>query len=163
MTHPEVDETTRQRILGQLAELPTLTYPQLKERWKALFGGEAPTFNKPYLVKRLAYRIQEMHYGGLTEAAKARLTEIRHQYEIDDEGRVGQKPVVENGDRPVTGTKLVREWRGERYEVTITAAGFEFDGRPYRSLSAIAKAITGTHWNGRVFFGLGPSRKGGAQ
>jgi hypothetical protein len=158
MTQPAVDEPTRQRVLAQLAELPTLSYAQLKERWKAMFGTEAPTFNKPFLLKRLAYRIQEMHYGGLSEGVKRRLAEIREQYQIDDDGRVGKKPVVENADRPVPGTKLVREWRGQKYEVTITPAGFGFEGRPYRSLSAIAKAITGTHWNGRVFFGLGPSR-----
>jgi hypothetical protein len=55
---------------------------------------------------------------------------------------------------PVVGTRLIRDWNDRRYEVTVTYGGFEFEGRRYRSLSAIAKVITGTHWNGRAFFGL---------
>jgi hypothetical protein len=61
-------------------------------------------------------------------------------------------------DRPIAGTLLIREYKGVEYVVTVTRAGFDYQGRPYQSLSAIARAITGTRWNGRAFFGLRPSR-----
>ena len=141
----------KQSVLKQVAELPELDSDQLKERWRALFGSEPPAYNKPYLIKRLAYRIQELAYGGLSDAAQAQLRDALHE----DDGLPGRmqrrrrKPGM-----PVVGTRLVREWQGNRYEVTVVSGGFEFEGRKYRSLSAITKAITGTHWNGPGFFGL---------
>ena len=146
----------KQSVLKQVAELPELDSDQLKERWRALFGSEPPAYNKPYLIKRLAYRIQELAYGGLSDAAQAQLRDALHE---DDSlpGRMHRsrrKPGM-----PVVGTRLVREWQGNRYEVTVVSGGFEFDGRKYRSLTAITKAITGTHWNGPGFFGLRQNSK----
>ena len=141
----------KQSVLKQVTELSDLDSDQLKERWRALFGSEPPAYNKPYLIKRLAYRIQELAYGGLSDAAQAQLRDALHE----DDGLPGRmqrrrrKPGM-----PVVGTRLVREWQGNRYEVTVVSGGFEFEGRKYRSLSAITKAITGTHWNGPGFFGL---------
>lgn len=141
----------KQSVLKQVAELPELDSDQLKERWRALFGSDPPAYNKPYLIKRLAYRIQALAFGGLSEAAQAELRDALQE----DEGLPGRmqrrrrKPGI-----PVVGTRLVREWQGNRYEVTVVSGGFEFEGRKYRSLSAITKAITGTHWNGPGFFGL---------
>ena len=140
-----------QSVLKQVTELPDLDSDQLKERWRALVGSEPPAYNTPYLIKRLAYRIQELAYGGLSDAAQAQLHDALHE----DDGLPGRmqrrrrKPGM-----PVVGTLLVREWQGNRYEVTVVSGGFEFEGRKYRSLSAITKAITGTHWNGPGFFGL---------
>ena len=143
----------KKSVLKQVAELPELSSDQLKERWQALFGSDPPAYNKPYLIKRLAYRIQELAYGGLSEPAKAQLRDA-----LDDEDGSGipgrRKHRRGTPGMPVIGTRLVREWRGNRYEVTVATGGFEFEGRKYRSLSAITKAITGTHWNGPGFFGL---------
>ena len=142
-----------QSVLKQVAELPELNSEQLKERWRALFGSEPPAYNKPYLIKRLAYRIQELAFGGLSEAAQAQLHDALGDEDGNDlPGR--KKPRRGTPGMPVLGTRLVREYRGERHEVTVVSGGFEFEGRKYRSLSAITKAITGAHWNGPGFFGL---------
>jgi hypothetical protein len=143
----------KQSVLKQVAELPDLDSEQLKERWRALFGSEPPAYNKSYLVKRLAYRIQELAYGGLSEAALAQLREALDQDDTDGNATRMQRRRRKPG-MPVVGTRLVREWQGNRYEVTVVSGGFEFEGRKYRSLTAVTKAITGTHWNGPGFFGL---------
>jgi Protein of unknown function (DUF2924) len=133
-------------VLARLAALKTLPMPQLKEQWRDLFETEPPPFNRRYLESRLAYRIQELAYGGLTikrlEALAADLESDQHSQR--------RRPLT----RPVAGTQLVREWQGTEHRVTVVDGGFEYRGRPFKSLSAIARAITGTRWNGWVFFGL---------
>jgi len=136
----------RQSVVAQVTELQTMGMDALKERWKALFNTEPPTQNRAHLVKRLAYRIQELAYGGLPEEAKAELKEIALSQEQES-----KRP---RRDGPVAGTRFVREWGGERHEVTVTRDGYEYRGRPFKSLSAVARTITGTRWNGRLFFGL---------
>ena len=143
----------KKSVLKQVAELPNLDSDQLKERWRALFGSEPPAYNKSYLVKRLAYRIQELAFGGLSEGAQAQLREALDEDDTDSNATRLHRRRRKDG-MPVTGTRLVREWQGNRYEVTVVHGGFEFEGRKYRSLTAITKAITGTHWNGPGFFGL---------
>ena len=144
------DET----ILKQLAELPTLSVPELRERWRLLYQREPPNYSKPNLVRRIAYRIQELKYGGLSEATKDQLRQIGRADEA--RRRKGKK-----NDAPVVGTRLIREWGGRRHEVTVVRGGFEYRGKRYRSLSAIARAVTGTSWNGWVFFGLRKQGKAG--
>ena len=143
--------------LRQIADLETLPAGQLEARWRALFGSDPPACQRRFLVKRLAYRIQELVHGVLSEAARTRMEEIAQEAGMDEEASIpgrGRRAHKRSRELPVAGTRLVRMWDDRRYEVTVTATGFEFEGRPYRSLSAIANAITGTHWNGRVFFGL---------
>ena len=143
-------------IPKQLAELETLPTEELRSRWKILNGQDPPRFNRQFLIKRLAYRIQEIAYGGLDEHTKTRMSQL-----LDDEGydkfgkkvRASVKRAKENAIVP--GTMLVREWQGERHEVIAMDDGsFEYRRMPYRSLSAVARAITGTRWNGPAFFGL---------
>ena len=143
--------------LRQITQLETLSAAQLESRWRTLFGTDPPAGQRRFLVKRLAYRIQELTYGGLSEAARTRLEEIAQEAGLDEEASLpgrGRHTRKHRRELPVAGTRLVRIWNDRRYEVTVTTTGFEFEGRPYRSLSSIANAITGTHWNGRVFFGL---------
>ena len=152
--------------LRQIAELETLPAARLEDRWRALFGTDPPACQRRFLVKRLAYRLQEFAHGGLSEAARARMEEIAQEAGLDAEASLpgrGRRAAARKRELPVAGTRLVRMWDDRRYEVTVTATGFEFEGRPYRSLSAIANAITGGHWNGRVFFGLGTAAKEGAR
>ncbi len=136
----------KENILAQVSELNGMSMPQLVERWKALFDTAPPARNRAHMVKRLAYRIQVLAYGGLPEETTAQLREIAEGHEQ------GSKRSRKNG--PVAGTRLVREWNGERHEVTVTRDGYEYRGRPFKSLSAIARAITGTRWNGPLFFGI---------
>ncbi|TAN70557.1 MAG: DUF2924 domain-containing protein [Magnetospirillum sp.] len=135
-------------ILTQVAELPTLPTPRLKAMWRELTGTEPPPYNRTFLVKRLAYRIQELAFGGLSVKAERRLDDLVE--ELDGK----KKPKAKDMTAPVAGTKLIREWQGVMHEVTALADGFEWQGRRYQSLSAVARAITGTRWNGPLFFGL---------
>lgn len=138
--------------LRQVAELAALDFRDLKARWRTLFGAEPPKASAAYLRRRLAYRLQELAFGGLSEDTRQRLAEMADDLE-KPKSRKSRK------DIPVPGTRLVRQWNGARHEVTVTAEGFEYQGRPYRSLSAIARTITGTRWNGPAFFGLRTARK----
>jgi hypothetical protein len=148
--------------LKQVADLPNLTSQELKERWRSLYGTEPPQYNREHLIKRLAHRIQELTYGGLSETAKQKMRELLEENGFDEMGGTGKKRPKANREMPVIGTCLIREWRGNRYEVTVVEGGFEFEGRRYRSLTAITKAITGTHWSGPAFFGLhSPGKKKG--
>jgi len=135
-------------VLSQVAELPTLPTPKLKSMWRDLYGADAPPYNRTFLVRRLAYRIQELAFGGLSAKAEQRLDDL-----VDElDGK--KKPKLKDMTAPIVGTKLIREWQGVLHEVTALADGFEWQGRRYQSLSAVARAITGTRWNGPLFFGL---------
>ena len=140
-------------VLKQLTELEDMSYAALKERWHSLYGAEPPAYRRQHMIRRLAYRIQELAYGGLSDQTKAELEQIAEE---DQRSRKNRAPARKKrkGTQPVPGTRLIREWKGKRHEVTALADGFEYGGRPYRSLSAIAKAITGAHWSGPQFFGL---------
>ena len=127
-------------VRRQLLALAGMSRPQLCDKWRDLYGSEPPNSSREFLRRRLAYRIQEIMYGGLDPALKAALT-------------VGNAPV-----KPTTalrdGTKIVREWHGREYEVIVRGEKYEYAGKLYRSLSGIAKAITNTNWNGNEFFGI---------
>ena len=143
--------TTHDPIPARLAALKTAPARDLKKQWRELFDSEPPPFNRRYLESRLAYRIQELAYGGLKPETVRRLESLGEELDGGDKKKRG---IRLDRDRPITGTRLLREWQGVEYIVTVTADGFEWQGRPYKSLSAIARAITGTRWNGWVFFGL---------
>jgi hypothetical protein len=145
-------------VLGRLAALKTAATPTLKQQWRELFGGEPPPYNRRFLESRLAYRIQELAYGGLKPETLARLEALGEQF---DGGKVTVRR-MRGDDKPIAGTQLIREYQGVEHVVTVTRAGYEYQDRPYQSLSAIARSITGTRWNGRVFFGLRPSRSAAA-
>jgi hypothetical protein len=138
-------------VLAQLAALKGLPTQELKRRWRELFDTEPPPYNRGFLQSRLAYRIQELAYGGLKPEIVERLDALAAALDDGDPARRRRRPAH---DRPIAGTRLVREWQGVEYCVTVRDEGYEYQGRPYRSLSAIARAITGTRWNGWVFFGL---------
>ena len=142
-------------VLARLVALKTTPTPQLKDQWRQLFEGEPPAFNRRYLESRLAYRIQELAYGGLKPDTVRRLEKLGEEL---DGGRVDVRKRPAN-DRPVSGTRLIRDYQGVEHCVTVRDNDFEYQGRPYKSLSAIARAITGTQWNGLAFFGLKSGRR----
>ena len=137
-------------ILRRLTALQTASMADLKVEWVTLFGKQPPAFSRSYLQSRLAHRIQELVYGGLRQEAVARLEALGEKL---DGGNITLRRIRAD-DRPIAGTRLLREYRSVEHVVTVLADGFEYEGRPYRSLSAIARAITGTRWNGWTFFGL---------
>ena len=134
----------------RLAALKTATTPDLKQQWRTLFGTEPPPYNRRFLENRLAYRVQELAYGGLKPETVKRLDALAAQFD----GRGIATRRIRHDAKPVAGTRLMREYQGVQHSVTVTGDGYEYQGRPYRSLSAIARAITGTRWNGLLFFGL---------
>jgi hypothetical protein len=143
-------------IPARLAALKTTPTPDLKQQWRDLFDSEPPPFNRRYLESRLACRIQELAYGGLKPETVKRLEALGD--EVGSVTAPNRKRRQEG--KPITGTRLIREWQGVEHVVTVTKDGYEWQGRPYRSISAIARAITGTRWNGWVFFGLKSQRRG---
>ena len=142
-------------ILARLTALKSTPTPKLKEQWRQLFESEPPAFNRRYLESRLAYRIQELAYGGLKPETVRRLEKLGEEL---DGGRADVRKRPAN-DRPISGTRLIREYQGVEHCVTVRDDDFEYQGRPYKSLSAIARAITGTPWSGPVFFGLKGGRR----
>jgi len=136
-------------VLAQVAALKTAPIAALKQKWRELFEREPPPYNRRFLENRLAYRIQELAYGGLKPETIERLEALAD--EIEGKGS-RQRRILQS--RPIAGTRLIREWKGIEHCVTVRDGDFEYQGRPYRSLSAIARAITGARWNGLVFFGL---------
>jgi hypothetical protein len=142
-------------ILAEIASFKTMDVKALKQRWRELFSTEPPAYNRRFLESRLAYRVQELAYGGLKPEVIARLEALGEQLDGGDVS-VRRKRA---DDRPIAGTRLVREWHGVERHVTVLVDGYEYQGRPYKSLSAVARAITGTRWNGWVFFGI---RRAGA-
>ena len=142
-------------IPARLVALKTTSTPDLKKQWRQLFESEPPAFNRRYLESRLAYRIQELAYGGLKPETVRRLERLGE--ELDGGNKAKRQTRADS--RPISGTRLIREYQGIEHCVTVRDNDFEFQGRPYKSLSAIARAITGTQWNGLTFFGLKNRRR----
>ncbi|MGE4043555.1 MAG: DUF2924 domain-containing protein [Acetobacteraceae bacterium] len=147
---PAIPAIPKEDVVARLGGLCTASIADLKTEWRALFGTEPPPYNRKFLESRLAYRIQELVYGGLKPETVKRLEALGEQ--IDGKNITLRR--VRHDQRPIAGTRLLREWRGVEHVVTVTRDGYDWEGRPYQSLSAIARAITGTRWNGLVFFGV---------
>lgn len=134
--------------LGRLADLPL---EDLKQEWVRRYGAPAPSLSSDLLRLGLGYKLQEQKLGGLSRGTRALLRQVAAQT-----GEQNAKPVP----RKLTpGTRLVRDWHGVGHTVIVLDQGFEYDGRHWNSLTAIARAITGTHWNGPMFFGLALRKK----
>ena len=144
-------------VLARLAALKTASIAELKQQWRDLFDREPPPYNRRFLESRLAYRIQELTYGGLKPETVERLEALGEQLAGGDP----TKRKVAFRDRPMPGTRLIRGWNGVEHCVTVRDEDYEYQGRPYKHLSTVARVITGTRWNGWVFFGLkqDPRRK----
>ena len=138
-------DQNRNSVLRQLAALQKMSLCDLREKWKDLYGSEPPNCGQVFIRRRLAYRVQELFYGGLKKDVKETLLN----------SETADAKSQNSNERAFTdGTRLVRVWNKKEHEVTVVAGGFEYEGQEFRSLSAVAKKITGAHWNGRHFFGL---------
>jgi hypothetical protein len=142
--------TTHEPILARLAALKAMSVNELKTEWQALFDAPAPNNSRTFLEGRLAYRIQELIYGGPDKQTRRLLDLLADEVE----GTLKRKAQIADPRNPVVGTKLIREWDGVAHTVTVLKEGFEWGGKRYKSLSAVARAVTGTRWNGYRFFGL---------
>ena len=153
-------------IPAQIEVLRHMTVGELQAKYLDVFGEETRARHKQYLFKKIAWRIQELAYGGLSERAKRRAAElvddtrvrIRPPRNLPIE-ELGKKIIkLKSGSRdrrlPLPGTVITREFGDEIHRVKVLKEGFEYKDKPYRSLSAVARAITDSHWNGFLFFAL---------
>jgi hypothetical protein len=156
-----------QSIQTELAALRRMSPAQLRDKYLEVFGEATRTGNKDFLFKRVAWRIQSLAEGSLSERAKQRAAELARDADIrmtmpkvtagaTAGGQTSLKPAPPPGPKrlPLPGTLLTRQYRGQLIEVTVLPKGFEWEGQIYTSLTAVAKAVTGSHWNGMAFFGL---------
>lgn len=146
------------QVLARLAALKQMSVSELKAQWQALIGTEAPNNSRPFLELRIAYRIQELTYGGPTKPVRQLLDALANEVE----GKTVRRTMISDPRNPVIGTRLVREWDGAEHVVTVLKDGFDWQGRRYRTLSIIARTITGTQWNGYRFFGLRANKRAAA-
>ena len=134
------------RLDDDLAALVELPLAQLRERWERLEGSPAPALAEPLLRRLLAQRLQERRHGGLPALVRRELVRIADGEQL--------APPAPPRPQLTTGTRLVREWNGRTITVEVHDDGFRHAGRSWRSLSEIARHVTGAHWSGPRFFGL---------
>lgn len=151
---------------AELASLRHMTPAQLRQKYLEVFGEVSRTGNKDFLFKRVGWRIQSLAEGGLSERAQKRAAELARDADIrmtmprpaattpGAASSIKPAPPPSGSRLPLPGTVLTRQYRDRLIEVTVLPRGFEWDGQIYKSLTAVAKAVTGSHWNGFLFFGL---------
>jgi hypothetical protein len=143
--------------------LKELSLARLRERYAEVFGEPIRTGNKAWIIKRLAWRLQALAEGGLSERARQRASELAHEANIrlSPPKCRSTAPDQEKSTRrsdprlPAPGSVVTRSYKGRMLQVRVLLHGFEFEGTVYPSLSRVAKAITGDHCNGYLFFRLG--------
>jgi len=158
-------------MVAQIESLRNMTVTQLREKYRQVYGEDSRSGNKDWLWKRIAWRIQELKHGGLSERAKRRAAELANEADLrlrvpqnaftglvngnpEKTKRVVRRITTSDNRLPMPGTVLRRKYKGKMYSVTVLEDGFSYDGRLYRSLSALAGEITGSHWNGFTFFNI---------
>jgi hypothetical protein len=136
-------------ISSQINTLRSLSRQRLLELWQKLYGkAPPPEIRRELMVPFLAYRLQEKQYGGLKASTRSELRRIARSLERKPSGELRIRPRIK------PGTRLCRRWRGKMHEIFVTESGYEYCGVGYRSLSEVARKITGTQWSGPAFFGI---------
>ncbi len=159
-------------VAKEVAALGRMTVSDLRSKHIDAFGEPTHTNNRDYLVKRIAWRLQANAHGDLSEQARRRAEELANDADLrttapkvrkteDRPALTRQTSIAFDSDSrlPMAGSNIKRIYKGREIVVRVLPKGFEFEGEVYRSLSAVAKAITGKHWNGYHFFNL--NRNGG--
>ncbi len=151
--------------LTGIMELKEKTLDELQAKHQELFPGQpAPSNNKVYLWRKIAYRLQELEYGGISTEAQSKIQELIQQYDPIDNKTLRPDNALEERPKktklsrdkrlPISGTVIIKEYKGIKIEIKILESGFEYHNKVYKSLTAIAKDVTGAHWNGYLFFNL---------
>jgi len=165
---PKQENTMEQVISEELQMLARMPIAQLRARYREVYGEESCSGHRHHLVRRIGWRLQVMAQGDLSERAARRALELANDADLKVQAPAawvpGVKPQARAARRdrrlPPAGSLLRRSYRGGNVEVKVLADGFEYQGQRYDSLSAVARKITGTRWNGLLFFGLTKRRKG---
>jgi len=147
--------------LTQIMELKEKSLGELKAKYEELFlGQKAPSNNKVFLWRKIAYRIQELEYGNISTEAQSKIQQLIQQLDpinnksLRPDNVVEKQPKSRDKRLPIPGTVIIKEYKGVKLEVKVLESGFEYTNKAYKSLSAIAKEVTGAHWNGYLFFNL---------
>ena len=158
-------------VIRQIHRLKQMTVGELRVEWERLYGEPARSSNRDHLWRRLAWHVQELAYGDLSERARARLKDLGQDAFADARGANVSRDVAppaptEKPPRPVrdlrmpsTGTVIVRQYKGRQLRLTVLDGGYELDGVVYGSLTEAARAATGSHWNGKLFWGVTQRRR----
>jgi Protein of unknown function (DUF2924) len=155
-------------MVNQIERLRRVKVRELRDRYKEIFGQESRSNHKEYLFRRIAWRLQALAEGDLSERARQRALEIAQDADLricgpksngaSPDATLGRQSSNFNGRLPPAGTELIREFKNRRITVQVLDRGFQYEDRFYKSLSAIAREVTGTQWNGYSFFGLKAGR-----
>lgn len=163
------------KLFHEIQGLSRMTVGELRDKYVEVFGEQSRSFHKDFLRKRIAWRIQALAEGGLSERARRRAAELANDADLRirtprkpvEAGMIQEKartttsriPSGRDPRLPMPGTILAREYQGRDIVVKVLDNDFEFEGRRYKSLSAIAREVTGTKWNGFLFFGIDQNRR----
>ncbi len=144
-------------MVKNIEELQNLSREELIQKWKKLFGTNYPQHaKKDLLIKHIAWELQAKKHGGLSAQVKKQLEKLAEK--INKKQEVNEAAIKETCKNTAleikVGTKLIREYQGKKHEVTALEKGFEYHNKTFKTLSPIANEITGTRWNGKVFFGV---------
>jgi len=154
-----------QAKLEKIMELKDKSLLELKAIYKEVYRSEtAPSSNKVYLWRKIAYKLQEIEHGGISAEAQGKIEEFIQKYDpvnnkalrpgVSSDNK-GKKSKLSRDKRlPIPGTIITKEYKGTSLEVKVLEKGFEYNNKQYKSLTAIAKEVTSAHWNGYLFFGL---------
>jgi len=165
--------------VGQMvSELRRMTVTELRQKYAEVFREQTRSYHKDFLVRRIAWRVQANAEGGLPDRARQRALEIANDADLRTRAPGPATPptpaklaaargngvtthveVPADARLPMPGALLTRNYKGRTIRVRVLPKGFDYDGTVYRSLTAIAEAVTGVHWNGYLFFGLKPPEK----
>lgn len=155
----------KESIVSQIVAMKELPTADLQKKYEELFNGEKPSSNnKTYLWRQIAYRIQEMQNGGLSEEARAKIEELIKEYDpinntalkkaLELKDGFDNHPKVRDSRLPIPGTIITKEYKSATLQVKVLEKGFEYDGKYFKSLTGLTRAITGQHWSGYNFFSL---------
>lgn len=151
--------------LSQIMELKEKSLGELKTKYEELFPGQKTSSNnKVFLWRKIAYRIQEIGYGGIPAETQSKIKQLIQQYDpinnkalrpdVVSEGRPKKKGINRDKRLPIPGTVITKEYKGIKLQIKALESGFEYNNKVYKSLTAIAKEVSGAHWNGYLFFNL---------
>ena len=147
--------------LTEIMELKEKSLEELKAKYEELFPGQkAPSNNKVFLWRKIAYRIQELEQGNISTEAQSKIQQLIQQLDpinnksLRPDNVIEKQPKSRDKRLPIPGTVIIKEYKGVKLEVKVLESGFEYTNKAYKSLSAIAKEVTGAHWNGYLFFNL---------
>ena len=151
--------------ITKIMALKEMPLGELEKKYEEVFEGKkAPSNNKVYLWRKIAYRIQELEHGGLSSEAQTKVEEFIQKYApvnnkslrptINTNSSSKKSKLSRDKRLPIPGTVITKEYKGIKLQIKVIESGFEYNSKVYKSLTAIAKEVTGAHWNGYLFFNL---------